>query len=70
MSRRKATEAVEIYDEVRQADVPKQKILEATRGAILARKSDGIPLLIEQLSSADQGIVPDWPEHRAELPGT
>ena len=34
----KAAEAVEIYDEVRKADVPRQRILEATRGAILARK--------------------------------
>ena len=47
-------EAVEIYDEVRRADVPKQRILEATRGAILARKSDGIPLLVEQLRSPDK----------------
>lgn len=56
MNEGKTSEAVEIYDEVRKADVPKQKILEATRGAILARKSDGIPLLIEQLRSADKGL--------------
>ena len=36
--------AAEIYDEVRKADVPKQRILEATRGAILARGEQGIPL--------------------------
>ena len=47
-------EAVEIYDEVRKADVPKQRMLEATRGAILARKPDGIPLLVEQLRSPDK----------------
>ncbi len=52
----KMNEAVEIYDEVRKAEVPKQKIIEATRGAILARKTDGIPLLIEQLRSADNGF--------------
>jgi HEAT repeat protein len=52
----KANDAVEIYDEVRRADVPKQRILEATRGAILARKTDGIPLLIEQLRSTDKGF--------------
>ncbi len=49
-------EAVEIYDEVRQAAVPKQRILEATRGAILARQSEGIPLLLEQLRSPDEQL--------------
>ena len=47
-------EAIQIYDEVRKADVPKQRIVEATRGAILARKDQGIPLLIEQLQSSDK----------------
>jgi HEAT repeat protein len=56
MSAGKTNEAVEIYDEVRRADVPKQKVLEATRGAILARKTDGVPLLIEQLRSDDKGL--------------
>ena len=53
----KSGEAVAIYDEVRQADVPKPRKLEATRGAILARKSEGIPLLIEQLQSNDKGFL-------------
>ena len=52
----KAGDAVAIYDEVRTADVPKQRILEATRGAILARKSEGIPLLVEQLRSDDKQL--------------
>jgi HEAT repeat protein len=43
-----AAVAVEIYDEVRNADVPQQRIIEGLRGAILARGQDGIPLLIEQ----------------------
>lgn len=43
--------ATEIYDEVRTADVPMQRIIEATRGAILARKQKGIPLLIETIQS-------------------
>jgi len=47
-------EAVRLYDLVRAAEVPKQKVLEATRGAILARRADGIPLLVEQLKSADK----------------
>ncbi len=46
--------AIEIYDEVRNADVPHQRMLEATRGAILARKNDGIPMLVEQFRSPDK----------------
>ncbi len=69
MTEGKTSEAVEIYDEVRKADVPKQKILEATRGAILARKSDGIPLLIEQLRSADKGLFYIGLSTARELPG-
>ncbi len=53
----KTTEAADLYDKVRQADVPKQRMLEATRGAILARGSAGVPLLVEQLQSADRGAV-------------
>lgn len=52
----KAAEAASLYDKVRQADVPKQRILEATRGAILARQSAGVPLLVEQLESADRAM--------------
>lgn len=46
--------AAEIYDEVRNAEVPQQRILEALRGAILARNEAGIPLLVEQFRSADK----------------
>lgn len=49
-------DAIRIYELVRKADVPKQRILEATRGAIIARKSDGVPLLAEQLRSADKSF--------------
>ncbi len=52
----RTAEAVEIFDEVRKADVPKQRKLEAIRGAILARKEKGIPLLIEQLHSPDKAL--------------
>jgi len=48
--------ATEIYDEVRSADVPLQRIIEATRGAILARAQDGIPLLLEILRSSDEKL--------------
>jgi HEAT repeat protein len=39
---------------VRKADVPKQRWLEATRGAILSRQSAGLPLLLEQLRSPER----------------
>ncbi len=52
----KSTDAVALYDEVRKTDLPKQRIVEATRGAILARKADGIPLLVEQLRSKDHKL--------------
>ncbi len=48
--------AIELYDQVRQSDVPKQRIVEATRGAILARKQGGFPLLVEQLRSPDKAL--------------
>jgi HEAT repeat protein len=50
-----AAEAAAIYDQVRKCDVPKQRILEATRGAILARGARGIPLLVETLHTPDTG---------------
>lgn len=52
----KAADSVKLYDAVRQADVPRQRMLEATRGAILARGNDGIPLLVEQLRANDKGL--------------
>ncbi|TWU51580.1 HEAT repeat domain-containing protein [Rubripirellula reticaptiva] len=51
-----AEEAIATYDEVRKADVPGQRVLEATRGAILARGQDGIPLLIEQFRSPEKAM--------------
>jgi HEAT repeat protein len=63
------TEAVAIYDEIRRADVAKPRILEATRGAILARKSAGVPLLLEQLRSPDKGLFQIGLSTARELPG-
>ena len=51
----KSAKAVKLYDTVRKADLPKQRHLEATRGAILARQANGIPLLLETLRSPDKG---------------
>ena len=53
----KAEQAATLYDEARAADVPKQRKLEATRGAILARGEAGIPLLVEQLRSDDKKFL-------------
>ncbi|HUE74193.1 MAG TPA: HEAT repeat domain-containing protein [Pirellulaceae bacterium] len=66
----KSDEAVAIYDEVRQAEVAKPRKLEATRGAILARKSAGIPLLVEHLQSPDKQFMQIALSAARELPGS
>lgn len=65
-----AGEAAAIYDEVRKADVPKQRILEATRGAILAKQGDGLALLLEQFQSSDKGLLYIGLSTAREFPGT
>ena len=65
----KSDEAVKLYDEVRRADVSKPRVLEATRGAILARKIEGIPLLVEQLKSSDKALLQIGLSAARELPG-
>jgi HEAT repeat protein len=65
----KAKEATGLYDEVRKADLPKQRIVEATRGAILARKEDGLPLLVEQLKSEDVKFLRLGLQVAREFPG-
>jgi len=52
----KGKDAARLYDLVRQSPAPRTRILEATRGAILARGSGGIPLLLEQLHSPDRHL--------------
>jgi HEAT repeat protein len=44
-------EALSIYKAVRAADISKQKSREATRGMILAMRSDGVPELVKLLQS-------------------
>lgn len=66
----KAAEAIEIYDQVRKAEIPKQRFLEATRGAILARKDEGIPLLIEQLRSPEKPLFQLGLSTAREFPGS
>jgi HEAT repeat protein len=65
----KLPEAIAIYDAVRTADVPKPRAVEATRGAILARGTDGIPLLLEQLESDDRAYLYIGLTTARELPG-
>lgn len=65
----KPAEAQRLYDTVRAANVPKQRVLEAIRGAILARGSKGIPLLLEQLRSTDKGHLGIGLRTARELPG-
>lgn len=61
--------AAKLYDTIRKADVPKQRILEATRGAILARQADGIPLLLDTLRSPDKAGFSIGLRTARELPG-
>jgi len=61
--------ATKLYDAVRQASVPRQAVLEATRGAILARRSAGIPLLLEQLRASDKASFALGLRVARELPG-
>lgn len=65
----RAAEAVKLYDQVRKADVPRPRIREATRGAILARGQDGIPLLVEQLNSPDKDLFQIGLSTAREFPG-
>lgn len=69
MSQGDTAQAAEIYDEVRKADVPRQRKLEATRGAILARKDEGIPLLVEQFRSPDKALFQIALKTSREFPG-
>jgi HEAT repeat protein len=69
LSHGKAAEAVKLYDTIREADVPDQRHLEAIRGAILARRSAGVPLLIEQLRSEDKKRLGIGLRTARELPG-
>lgn len=66
----KAADAVAMYDEVRKTELPKQRIVEATRGAILARKDEGIPLLLEQLRSTDKKLFEVGLFTAREFPGS
>lgn len=61
--------AVQVYDTIRDTDMPEQRLLEATRGAILARGAGGLPLLLEQLRSANKAFLGIGLRTARELPG-
>jgi HEAT repeat protein len=65
----KASAAAKLYDQVRGSGAAQQKVLEATRGAILARGDAGIPLLLEQLRSDKRPFVHIGLRTARELPG-
>jgi len=69
LAQKKTGEAAKVYEVVRLADLPKQRILEATRGAILARQTKGIPLLLEALRSSDKALWGIGVSTARELPG-
>jgi HEAT repeat protein len=69
LSEGNAAAATEIYDEVRKADVPQQRILEATRGAILSRNNEGLALLVETLNSPEKAIFQIGLATAREFPG-
>jgi HEAT repeat protein len=63
--------AAALYDRLRTAQMPKAIQVAALRGAIVARGTGGLPLLIRQLRGADSSMtgVALWVTQR-ELPGT
>ncbi len=69
LARAQFAEAVKLYDAVRLSALPEERILEGLRGAILARGSAGIPLLLEQLQSDDRRSFNLGLRVARELPG-
>lgn len=61
--------AAKLNDVVRKSDLPAQRVVEATRGAILARLSGGLPLLLDTLRSPDKAMFAIGLSTARELPG-
>lgn len=66
----KSAEAIVLYDAVRKAEVSPQRKLEATRGAILARNQEGLPLLVELFQSSDKRMYQLALGTAREFPGS
>ena len=69
VARKQFAQAAELYDTVRKTNLPKQRLLEATRGLILARQSNGVLLLLETLRSSDKAVFGMGLITSRELPG-
>lgn len=69
LAEKKLSEAAKLYDNVRRANISKQKTLEATRGAILARGPAGVAMLGEQLRSEDRAFFNMALHTAREIPG-
>lgn len=71
LAAKQGAQAAEIYDEIRKAEVPKPRMIEATRGAILARnQEEGIALLLEQFRSPDKSLFQIALSTAREFPGS
>jgi HEAT repeat protein len=66
----KREEAVAVYDRVRSAEVPAAARVAATRGAILARQTGGVSLLVEQLKGNDPRLFAVALSLVRQCPGT
>jgi HEAT repeat protein len=66
----KSADAIKLYDAVREASVPRERVLEGLRGAILARGNAGIPLLLDQLQSKERDYFNLGLHVARELPGS
>jgi HEAT repeat protein len=62
-------DAARMYDAVRGLKVSAPLTVEATRGLILARRTGGVPLLVEQLRSEDKDFFRIGLRTARELPG-
>lgn len=69
LAQNKREQSVRLCDAVRRADVPGPLRAAATRGAILARQSAGLPLLLEQLKAHDNDLFDVAIKTSRELPG-
>ncbi|MFQ6131019.1 MAG: HEAT repeat domain-containing protein [Armatimonadota bacterium] len=61
--------ALALYDRVRKEDLPSHLVAAATRSAALARRSAGIPLLVEMLRSDDGELLGMALRLAREMPG-
>lgn len=69
VARKKWNSSVEIYDLLRAPPAPDQVRAGALRGAILARRRDGIPLLAQSLAQADATAFQAALRTAMEMPG-